>query len=115
MVGIILYPFLRGRFYGWAAKPYRYVPTRDGAPGETRTLNHRITKPVRYQLRHECKNARRQTILATLKYGGETIKSLLVEEEGFEPAAPCSQSTCATRLRYTPFGTVRTSDVDYYT
>ena len=35
------------------------------------------------------------------KYGDETIESLQVEEEGFEPAAPCSQSTCATKLRYT--------------
>ena len=27
---------------------------------------------------------------------------LLVGVKGFEPPAPCSQSTCATRLRYTP-------------
>ena len=26
----------------------------------------------------------------------------LVGVKGFEPPAPCSQSTCATRLRYTP-------------
>ena len=28
---------------------------------------------------------------------------VLVGVKGFEPPAPCSQSTCATRLRYTPF------------
>ena len=27
---------------------------------------------------------------------------VLVGVKGFEPPAPCSQSTCATRLRYTP-------------
>ncbi len=27
----------------------------------------------------------------------------LVGVEGFEPPTPCSQSRCATRLRYTPF------------
>jgi phosphotransferase system IIB component len=26
----------------------------------------------------------------------------MVGVKGFEPPAPCSQSTCATRLRYTP-------------
>ena len=28
----------------------------------------------------------------------------MVGVTGFEPAAPCSQSTCATKLRYTPLG-----------
>ena len=28
----------------------------------------------------------------------------MVGVTGFEPAAPCSQSTCATELRYTPLG-----------
>ena len=31
--------------------------------------------------------------------------SKLVGVEGFEPPTPCSQSRCATRLRYTPIGT----------
>ena len=39
----------------------------------------------------------------------------LVGVKGFEPPAPCSQSTCATRLRYTPLKTTAcTGDVDYY-
>ena len=32
----------------------------------------------------------------------------LVGVKGFEPPAPCSQSTCATRLRYTPSCSVPT-------
>ena len=31
-----------------------------------------------------------------------TKRSQLVGVTGFEPAAPCSQSTCATKLRHTP-------------
>ena len=31
-----------------------------------------------------------------------TTGPLLVGVKGFEPSAPCSQSTCATGLRYTP-------------
>ena len=30
------------------------------------------------------------------------VPGFLVGVKGFEPPAPCSQSTCATRLRYTP-------------
>ena len=33
--------------------------------------------------------------------------SKLVGVEGFEPPTPCSQSRCATRLRYTPIGASR--------
>jgi hypothetical protein len=29
----------------------------------------------------------------------------MVERAGFEPATPCSQGTCATRLRYRSFVT----------
>ena len=31
-----------------------------------------------------------------------TSRYVLVGVKGFEPPAPCSQSTCATRQRYTP-------------
>ena len=31
-----------------------------------------------------------------------TIRPILVGVAGFEPAAHCSQSSCATKLRYTP-------------
>ena len=31
-----------------------------------------------------------------------TKRSRVVGVTGLEPAAPCSQSTCATKLRYTP-------------
>ena len=30
----------------------------------------------------------------------------MVGVKGFEPPTPCSQSTCATKLRYTPLGTI---------
>ena len=30
----------------------------------------------------------------------------MVVVKGFEPPTPCSQSTCATKLRYTPSGTI---------
>ena len=30
----------------------------------------------------------------------------MVGVKGFEPPTPCSQSTCATKLRYTPSGTI---------
>ena len=35
------------------------------------------------------------------------IKRELVGVEGFEPPTPCSQSRCATRLRYTPHIVIR--------
>ena len=31
----------------------------------------------------------------------------MVGVEGFEPPTPCSQSRCATRLRYTPYYLIR--------
>ncbi len=37
------------------------------------------------------------------------MQSFLVGVKGFEPPAPCSQSTCATRLRYTPVSRIRRS------
>ena len=50
-----------------------------------------------------------------------TLRTLLRPEmvgvKGFEPPAPCSQSTCATRLRYTPkvsSSVLVTTDECYY-
>ena len=37
----------------------------------------------------------------------------MVGVTGLEPAAPCSQSTCATKLRYTPSGRAH-RDIKYY-
>ncbi len=33
-----------------------------------------------------------------------TLRLIMIGVEGFEPPTPCSQSRCATRLRYTPSG-----------
>lgn len=37
--------------------------------------------------------------------GGGSNEALIVGAAGFEPAASCSQSKCATRLRYAPLHT----------
>ena len=39
----------------------------------------------------------------------------LVRVEGFEPPTPCSQSTCATKLRYTPMEDRSLKHETYYT
>ena len=31
-----------------------------------------------------------------------SLRKILVGETGFEPAAPCSQNRCATKLRHSP-------------
>ncbi len=66
---------------------------RAGAPGRTRTCNHRLRRPVLYpvELRALGTESRRRT-----RGNG------MVGVEGFEPPTSCSQSRRATRLRYTP-------------
>ena len=66
----------------------RRMPRPDGAPGRTRTCNHRLRRPVLYPV-----ELRAQTGIET---------SRMVGAEGFEPPTLCSQSRCATRLRYAP-------------
>ena len=65
-------------------------PHRRGAPGRTRTCNPRLRRPVLcpVELRAHCFPA--------------LPVPCLVGVEGFEPPTHCSQSNCATRLRYTP-------------
>ena len=57
-----------------------------GAPGRTRTCNPRLRRPMLYpvELRAHCGFSK------------------LVGVERFELPTHCSQSSCATRLRYTP-------------
>ena len=38
-------------------------------------------------------------------FGGGSNEALIIGAAGFEPAASCSQSKCATRLRYAPLHT----------
>ena len=40
-----------------------------------------------------------------LALAGATVSLLMVGVTGFEPATLCSQSRCATKLRYTPMDT----------
>ena len=67
-------------------------PVPDGAPGRTRTCNPRLRRPVL------CPVELRAQRLPTLPVPS------VVGVEGFEPPTHCSQSNCATRLRYTPTG-----------
>ena len=65
-----------------------------GAPGRTRTCYPQLRRLMLYphELRargHEPSRSRR-------------LARAMVGVEGFEPTTPCSQSRCATRLRYTP-------------
>ena len=58
-----------------------------GTPGRTRTCDPRLRRPLLYPAE-----------LRALY----TVPLRLVGVEGFEPPTSCSQSRCATRLRYTP-------------
>ena len=60
-----------------------------GPPERTRTSDLRIRSPLLYP--------------AELQAEDEVLRvNALVGARGFEPPTPCSQSRCATKLRYTP-------------
>ena len=67
---------------------------RSGAPGRTRTCYPQLRRLMLYP--HELRARCRQSPPA------EPPLPAMVGVEGFEPPTPCSQSRCATRLRYTP-------------
>ncbi len=67
----------------------------DGAPGRTRTCNHRLRRPVLYPV-----ELRALEPQSNRRFGQQA--SRVVGAEGFEPPTLCSQSRCATRLRYAP-------------
>ena len=50
--------------------------------------------------------ARKAAIAAASPVAEDEILGGMVGAEGFEPPALCSQSRCATRLRYAPTSTV---------
>src|SRR3989344_3053025 len=77
---------------GWCSIQLSYGRKRTGSRCEGRgpKNNRYITKPRPSHL------ASRPSALGPFS---------LVGVEGFEPTTPCSQSRCATRLRYTPIGT----------
>src|SRR5438105_15352778 len=66
-------------------KPLRRRSFEAGLPGRNRTCDPQLRRLLLYP-----------TELRGEEEGG------LVGARGFEPPTPCSQSRCATRLRYTP-------------
>ena len=62
----------------------------NGTPEGIRTPDLRLRRPLLYPAE----------LLARTLLG--MVKRKVVGETGFEPATPCSQSRCATRLRYSP-------------
>jgi hypothetical protein len=90
---------------------------RFGTPGRTRTCDPRLRRPLLYpaELRAHVWDPRPGNTSAVWPNSapdrnpapsGDRVRSSaarpLVGVEGFEPPTPCSQSRCATRLRYTP-------------
>ena len=67
-----------------------------GAPGRTRTCYPRLRRSMLYP------NELRAHWLTCGTLEQCATREKLVGVEGFEPPTPCSQSRCATRLRYTP-------------
>jgi hypothetical protein len=70
-----------------------------GAPDRNRTCNHQLRRLVLYPLSYG-----RQRTPAHYIPSITRVQLKMVGVEGFEPPTPCSQSRCATRLRYTPIG-----------
>ena len=68
-----------------------------GAPGRSRTCNHRLRRPVLYPVELRALGPDCRTGRQTKPSGRQ-----MVGVEGFEPPTSCSQSSRATRLRYTP-------------
>ena len=100
------------------------MQTSVGAPGRTRTCNPRLRRPMLYPVELQAQNPVRANIPRPDSHSGcranpvrpaarrvsaefvtpsiMATPAQLVGVAGFEPATYCSQSSCATRLRYTP-------------
>ena len=72
----------------------------NGAPDRNRTCNRRLRRPLLYPVELRAPNWTAAPTSAALQL--EEQPDAVVGVEGFEPPTPCSQSRCATRLRYTP-------------
>jgi hypothetical protein len=79
------------------AAPRPASPRSSGAPGRTRTCDPRLRRPMLYPAELRAQNPSSQ-IVSSLNVHVERM----VGARGFEPPTLCSQSRCATRLRYTP-------------
>lgn len=66
----------------------------DGAPSRNRTCNHRLRRPGLYPV--ELRAPRSDCGIRASRLHPDS--GSVVGETGFEPATPCSQSRCATRL-----------------
>ena len=76
------------------ALPAAQSHSADGAPGRTRTCNHRLRRPMLYPVELQAHRG------ANNDSGG--LFGAVVGVNGFEPLTFCSQSRRATRLRHTP-------------
>ena len=82
------------------------VKSINGQPDWTRTSYPELRRFVLYpdELR-----AVRKSILQSTKAHNGPLFGMVVGVQGFEPWTPCSQSRCATRLRYTPTTSILTA------
>ena len=94
------------------ATPVRTVwPTRQtrppvsiytGAPDRNRTCNPQLRRLVLYPVELRAPVHHTRSSLRNAPSITAPCNRKMVGVEGFEPPTPCSQSRCATRLRYTP-------------
>ena len=69
-----------------STNPNQVLPDSHGASGRIRTCDPRLRRPLLYP--------------AELRALGESSLQKVVGETGFEPATPCTQNKCATKLRH---------------
>ena len=85
-----------------------YRPLLLGDPGGIRTPDPRLRRPLLYptELLNHINLERAMGIEPTTSAWKAEVLPLnytrMVGVAGFEPATPCSQGRCATKLRYTP-------------
>ena len=71
-----------------------------GVPGRTRTCDPRLRRPMLYPTELRARSWNGSVFVHTLALNAGSHR--LVGAAGFEPATLCSQSRCATKLRYIP-------------
>ncbi len=95
------------------ARSARIMPGRIGAPDRNRTCNPQLRRLVLYPVELRARAWSEQRASAPVRNPAAPVGATkyrnryLVGVEGFEPPTPCSQSRCATRLRYTPMTVTR--------
>ena len=95
------------------ARSARIMPGRIGAPDRNRTCNPQLRRLVLYPVELRARAWSEQRASAQVRNPAAPVGAAkyrnryMVGVEGFEPPTPCSQSRCATRLRYTPMTVTR--------